>query len=412
MGEYEYTADSIQAILESLLLPNDEALSMESAVLNLTALADAALVWHNTGEALLDEITETASACGLDQRGLDLLLDFLTDELEVIVQDAPEEQQAGSQSGACKSAYEQYMDDMNQYPKMSQKEVLKALEVYKQGKEAKSRLDAEGENLSPETKADLEKLFQKGQQAKDEIINRHFRLPVWCAGRFNQTGIEKIDWIQVGNLAMITALEEYDPTKAAFSTFVVLRIKKAMQTYANKSKDIYSKSTRYFEDLNRLLKVKKAIGAKTAQAATEKELAQITGMTVKRVRTLLEQLDSRDTVDSLERWSGEGFNEKGKRRPGDRLEDPKAQEALEAIIAKPQEEIRHDLAVVLRKYLSPIEEVVIRARKGLEGGQCYSASELEKELQYDKSYIAEIEKTAYEKLQSLHTIILHDEFLT
>lgn len=412
MGEYEYTADSIQAILESLLLPNDEALSMESAVLNLTALSDAALVWHNTGEALLDEITETASACGLDQRGLDLLLDFLTDELEVIVQDAPEAQQAGSQSGACKSAYEQYMDDMNQYPKMSQKEVLKALEVYKQGKEAKARLDTEGENLSPETKADLEKLFQKGQQAKDEIINRHFRLSVWCAGKFNQTGVEKLDWIQVGNLAMITALEEYDPTKAAFSTFVVPRIKKAMQTYANKSKDIYSKSNRFVEDMNRLLRTQKEVAAKNGQRPSEKELARLSGLTVKRVHTILEQINSPFTTLSIDTWMDESTNRNGERKLRKPLEDPKAQEALEAIIAKPQEEIRHDLAVVLRKYLSPIEEIVIRARKGLEGGQCYSASELEKELQYDKSYIAEIEKTAYEKLQSLHTIILHDEFLT
>jgi len=76
----------------------------------------------------------------------------------------------------------------------------------------------------------LEKTLRRGYEAKEDFIKANLRLVVSVAKRFAISPVDMIDLIQSGNIALIDAVDKYDPDLGnKFSTFAYARIFSAMQ---------------------------------------------------------------------------------------------------------------------------------------------------------------------------------------
>lgn len=430
MGDKTYTEADIRLKLEHLLDIRGSGKDGQKEALDaLTSWCD---LWRQTGEADVDTVCEVAEMYDLSDSQYTMLCTMLFTEMGLAQvgneeigdkellrragktgeessdagEDEPPEEKAPSSNNAKKN----YIKEMLKYKKMSKEEVAAAIGVYREGMAAQDILSEQEDVLSPDEKKELKGKVRKGKAAREEIINRHWRLPVWAAFRIDEGAIDIMDLIQTGNLAVIEAVDRFDPALGQFSTFVVPRIRKYIHVYLREQDGITKKTRRFAEDFTTLSRAKARLERQLSRQPTTTEIAMESGLPERKVIFLLRQ-DEIEKAKSLDEPIHHS-NAANQLTVGDLVVDETGERALEDIISKSRKEIRQTLAALLRKYLTPTEEIIVRLRKGMENGVCYPCEEIAKELGYSKENVRQIEKKAYVKLQSLQTINLYDELLT
>lgn len=72
-----------------------------------------------------------------------------------------------------------------------------------------------------EAQALLERLAHGDGSARAELIERNIPLVKFAAAKFRNSGIEYEELVSVGCIGLIDAIDRYDPSRGALSTFVV-----------------------------------------------------------------------------------------------------------------------------------------------------------------------------------------------
>ena len=79
---------------------------------------------------------------------------------------------------------------------------------------------------------------QGDTEAREQLILAHLRMVVNIARQYQRLGVEMLDLIQEGNIGLITAVDQFDPTQGhRLTTLAFYWINKQMQRFLNNEPD-------------------------------------------------------------------------------------------------------------------------------------------------------------------------------
>lgn len=143
--------------------------------------------------------------------------------------------------GYAKTNAEIYFNQARSYPLLKPEQEVELAKAIEAGVLAQEKLD--NGTVPKGEEADYQRLVRIGEQAKQTFINSNLRLVMQCARKYpSKVGVNYMDYIQEGNLGLITAVQKFDYTKGyKFSTYAINWIKQRMRRASfNHAETIYT----------------------------------------------------------------------------------------------------------------------------------------------------------------------------
>lgn len=233
--------------------------------------------------------------------------------------------------------------------------------------------------------------YQNGDiNARNKLVEHNLRLVISIAKRYCGCGISFLDLIQEGNRGLIIATDKYDLSKGTrFSTCATWWIRHTIsRALAEQSRTIRLPG-HVNELISRIKKVSQNFLQKNGREITEKELAEILNIELKKIQTAL---DMSSGIVSLDRPVND---DNGETELGDLVEDTQYITPEEATILKANREI---IETVLDT-LDEKEGEVLRWRFGLKDGQPHTLEYAGEQLKLTRERIRQLEVRALRKLR-------------
>ncbi len=239
--------------------------------------------------------------------------------------------------------------------------------------------------LSAEEERRLAFRIKKGDgKARRKLILSNLRLVVSIAKKYSHYGVSLLDLIEEGNLGLMKAVENFDPTRGTkFSTYATWWIRQAItRALSNQSRTV--RVPVYLnEDLARYRKILEEEFIKKGIQPTIQEISKKLGISIEDAEQLQVHLDSimsYDFVQSID--ENEDTKIRGKVSP-----------ALQTESFTPRVEKENDLEFLI-SLLPETEAKIIRYRYGLVDGRPYTLIETGKALNMTRERVRQLEKLA------------------
>lgn len=130
-----------------------------------------------------------------------------------------------------------------------------------------------------------------GQQARQLLIEACMPCAVQKSRAFTGRGVDRDDLVQEGNVAVVKAIDSYDPSKnVPVKAFVVMKVEWAMADAIRRHGDII-RVPKY--DISRALGAREQLG----EAATYEQVAKATGFSIDRVKAYLNYSKVTTSID-------------------------------------------------------------------------------------------------------------------
>ncbi len=289
--------------------------------------------------------------------------------------------------GAGPDLVRRYLDEIGRVPLLSADEEVSLARAIEAGVLAEERIGRIG--MGHADHDDLVELVLIGQAAKQRLIESNLRLVVSVARRYARRGLSLLDLVQEGNVGLMRAVERFDYMRGyKFSTYATWWIRQAIgRALAEQSRTIRL-PIHVVDELNRILRARRAIAQTQAREPTSHELAQLSGVSPERVAELLafveEPLSLQTPVgERAEQSFGELVEDTDELSPGE-------------IVA--QAMLRDQVSSVL-SCLSERERWVVRLRFGLDDGRTRTLEEVGRVLGVTRERIRQIERRTLTKLR-------------
>lgn len=244
--------------------------------------------------------------------------------------------------------------------------------------------------LTKEEENDLAAKAKAGDQAaRQRIANANLRFVVNIAKKYRHSGMDMTDLISEGNVGLMTAIDKFDPQKGyRFISYAVWWIRQSILKAIYETKDAIRLPLNRVNELVKIKKVKKSLGARKSEEEEIKEVAAQLNMERDTVRDLLAISQEMLSLDSSVQGS-----ESEEAVLGDFIEDTRYEDPEEGSI---KNAMKRDVRDVLGN-LKPKEAQVIRLRYGLDGTEPMSLKEVGDICKLTKERIRQIEKNAIER---------------
>ena len=346
----------------------------------------------------MDRIYDTLENLGIDTVGEDYIPDLPDDTdppleaMEELSEDELVDPNSMVDSFGTDDPVRMYLKEIGKVNLLSSDEEIELAQSMDAGNAAKAQLEelqAAGEEIPDEVKAELDKAIKKGERAKQRLAEANLRLVVSIAKRYVGRGMQFLDLIQEGNLGLIKAVEKFDYTKGyKFSTYATWWIRQAItRAIADQARTIRI-PVHMVETINKVIRVSRQLLQELGHDPTPEEIADEMSMPVERVREILKI--AQEPV-SLETPIGEEEDS----HLGDFIPDEDASEPAEAASFTL---LKEQLVEVLST-LTPREEKVLKLRFGIEDGRTRTLEEVGKEFNVTRERIRQIEAKALRKLR-------------
>jgi len=346
----------------------------------------------------LDKIYDTMENLGIDTVGEDYVPELNEDgepadhEIEDISEEEIVDPAAMMDAFGTDDPVRMYLKEIGKVNLLTSEEEVELAQAMGAGSEAQIQLEEmeqAGEEIPAEVRAELDKLIQKGEAAKQRLAEANLRLVVSIAKRYVGRGMQFLDLIQEGNLGLIKAVEKFDYVKGfKFSTYATWWIRQAItRAIADQARTIRI-PVHMVETINKVIRVSRQLLQELGHDPSPEEIAKEMGMPVDKVREILKI--AQEPV-SLETPIGEEEDS----HLGDFIPDEDASEPAEAASFTL---LKEQLVEVLGT-LTPREEKVLKLRFGLEDGRTRTLEEVGKEFNVTRERIRQIEAKALRKLR-------------
>lgn len=236
-----------------------------------------------------------------------------------------------------------------------------------------------------EEKSVAEAIKAGDRDARSRMIKANLRLVVKIARDYAGRGLSLDDLIGEGNLGLIRAAEDFDPSFGTrFSTYASYWIKQAIRHALTNTTATIRLPAHMVTLLSKWRKAERALTREFGQAATFDQVAVTLGLSDAQ-RVLVERA-KRASQLRLEGGDDEGWSPD---EAGDHHEGPDA--ALEAA-----DERRHLLGRLER--LDARERIIVSLRFGLDGDDPMTLKEVGRRLGVTREWVRKIEVRAVKKL--------------
>jgi len=314
-------------------------------------------------------------------------------------------------NGSAEDPVHTYLKEIGKVPLLSAELEVEMARRIQAGNEAASLLGAHAEAeatggppeqlLSPDEQLREQRVVQRGEQAKEALIEANLRLVVSIAKRYRNRGLAFLDLIQEGNLGLMRAVDKFDYEKGfKFSTYATWWIRQAItRAIADQARTIRI-PVHMVETINKVVWAQRQLLQELGREPTPEEVAQRVEFPIERVREI--QRLSLDTV-SLEQPVGEEDDFS----LSDLIEDRSAVVPDDAATrAMLDSAVKAALA-----FLTEREQDIVRLRFGLEDGKIRTLEEVGKEFGVTRERVRQIESKTLAKLRRPDAAFLLRDYL-
>ncbi len=284
-----------------------------------------------------------------------------------------------------------YLQEIGQVPLLSAEQEVVLAKQMESGDEATSRLERCDYSTREEKRA-LDVLVERGNDARQHLIQANLRLVVSIAKKYTSYGLTMMDLVQEGNIGLMRAVEKFDYTKGhKFSTYATWWIRQAItRAIADQSRTIRL-PVHMGEAISQVKRTSHKLQQVMQREPTPEEIAEAMGMSPSKVRRTLEASMHPLSLEMPVGQEGEG-------RMGDFIEDDRISAPADAAA---QMMLREQIEEVLQK-LPERERKIIQLRYGLKDGRYRTLEEVGVEFGITRERIRQIEAVALRKLRHPH----------
>ncbi len=289
-----------------------------------------------------------------------------------------------------------YFRQMAQEPLLTAIEEIDLAKRIELGKQARETLLRMRERCSPSISAQLERLLQDGQAAREHLGRANTRLVVSIAKRYMGQGLPFPDLIQEGNVGLMRAVDKYDYKRGnRFSTYATWWIRQAItRALAQKTRTIRI-PLHMTERIRQMYRTAQALEQSRGRRPSPEEIALEMDLPVETIRGMM---DASQHAIALERPVGDD----GDSEFGDFIED---QDSPSPVESATQHMLQETIEEVLAE-LTPRQSHILRLRFGLGGGEPHTLEEIANKFGLSRERIRQLEKEALRRLR--HPRLAHN----
>lgn len=236
----------------------------------------------------------------------------------------------------------------------------------------------------------LRKRLNYGRYCKDRMIKSNIRLVISIAKNFQGAGMNLQDLVQEGCRGLVKGAERFDASKGfKFSTYAHWWIKQAVRKSLSDQSRTIRLPFHMVEATYRVREAKKQLYSENGRQPDDVEIAEATGLTIKRVTAV-------KLMPKAPRSLDQKFGINQTLKPSEVIADPDALTTEEILI---KQLMKQDLNRVLDS-LNPRERQVVRWRFGLEDGRMKTLQEIGELMGVSRERVRQIESCGFRKLKN------------
>jgi RNA polymerase sigma factor (sigma-70 family) len=251
---------------------------------------------------------------------------------------------------------------------------------------------ARGFGVTPEVLERVaEEIGEKRQRiaaAKQRLVEANLRLVVYFARRMKWRGVDTVDLVQEGNIALLRAVDSYDPKRGfAFGSFACTAIRRAMTRFGSAASRPVHVPSEVQSRRYRIRNTERYLTTRNGVAPSWEAIAEYLGVTMADV---IDALDNREESVSLDAEIDEGMSIIG------RLADDATPEASETIaIAQADRHARETVAG-----LDARERKILASRFDLDESGAATLAEVGRDLGVTRERARQLEARALGQLRT------------
>ena len=287
-------------------------------------------------------------------------------------------------------AITRYLREIGRTPLLNAREEVDLAQTIEAGKAARQQLAELGDELSAMDRLEMHRFKDRGDEARQRLIQANLRLVVSVAKKYMGRGMPLLDLIQEGNIGLMRAVEKFDWRKGnRFSTYATWWIRQAVTRALAEQSRLIRLPVHLGESLGQLRRTAERLAIALEREPTHAELGTALGLPEDQIKRMLEAVRQPLSLSTP-------VGDTGESEFGDFIEDDR--------IAPPEEQasrsmLERDIFKALGE-LPDRERTVLDLRYGLSDGQRRTLEEVGRSLGITRERARQIEGEALRRLRA------------
>lgn len=287
-------------------------------------------------------------------------------------------------------AITRYLREIGRTPLLNAQEEVDLAQTIEAGKAARQQLSELDGELSAMDRLEMHRLKDRGDEARQRLIQANLRLVVSVAKKYMGRGMPLLDLIQEGNIGLMRAVEKFDWRKGnRFSTYATWWIRQAVTRALAEQSRLIRLPVHLGESLGQLRRTAERLAIALEREPTHAELGTALGLPEDQIKRMLEAVRQPLSLSTP-------VGDTGESEFGDFIEDDR--------IAPPEEQasrsmLERDIFKALDE-LPDRERTVLDLRYGLSDGQRRTLEEVGRSLGITRERARQIEGEALRRLRA------------
>ncbi len=291
-----------------------------------------------------------------------------------------------------------YLKEAGRVPLLTAEEEVELAKRIEAGTIAREQLEAYGDELSPEQRAELEAVIEDADRAQEHLVRANARLVISIAKKYVGRGVPFLDLIQEGNIGLIRAVRKFEYQRGhKFSTYATWWIRQAVSRAVADQGRTIRVPVHMGDQINKLSRISALLAQQLGRDPTIEEIAARMEIEPEKVTELMEV--SRRPV-SLD----EPTNDEEDAEIGDFIEDASSPSPPQLVA----ENLLREQVGELLKRLPEREAYILQLRYGLKDGRVYTLEEVGKEIGVTRERVRQLEAQALNRLRHSSALMLRD----